>query len=265
MDKVINYVRVTNEYSKFKKLKGNRSIDSVRVTKIRESVSKVGFVDGPIVVNEKYEVIDGQGRLEVCQSDGIPVPYIVITGIGIDECIAMNINQVNWKATDYVKAYADLGRPDYIRYLDYLNNNYIRRSGLRLPHNVLHWAAFHCDIGNSSSKIKDGNLTFTKEQLEKANEMLDFFDMFKNVQITAPRYFFIALGYCTFFPEVDKGRLVKTVTSAKPRMFMSLGNIATTIEIIDEVYNYRLHGEKVHIKVLYSDYLDKIKKANFNI
>lgn len=254
MDKVINEVRLTDDYGKFKKLQGNRDVDDARVARIRESISKVGFVNGPIIVNEKFEIVDGQGRLEVCQMDKIPVPYVVIDGIGIDECISMNINQSNWKTVDYIKAYADLGRPDYIRFHSYLIDNYKRQSGLRLSLTVLHWAAFHTALSNNDSKIRKGTLIFSQEQYNKANEMLSFFDEFKDVHTNNKSLFFPAIGYCTFFEGVDRYRLVKTVTSAKPRTFMSLGNTRDAIDAIEDVYNYRT-SQKVHIDAAYLDYL----------
>lgn len=260
MDKIINKVHLTNEYDKFKKLQGNRAVDSMRLAKIRESVQKIGFINGPIIVNERYEVIDGQGRLEVCQADGIPIPYIVIEGIGIDECISMNINQSNWKTTDYIKAYADLGKPDYIRFQAYLDANYTRNSGLCLSLTVLHWAAFHTDLSNNDSKIREGTLSFTHERRNNANEMLEFFDEFKDVQTNNKRSFFAALGYCTLFEDVDKYRLIKVVTSAKPSTFMAISSTQDAIEAIEDVYNHRAR-QRVHITVEYLDYLRNVVKV----
>ncbi len=165
MDTIINKVHLTDEYGKFKKLQGNRAVDEMRVAKIRESVDKVGFVNGPIIVNERLEVIDGQGRLELCKQNSIPIPYIVIDGIGIDECISMNINQSNWKTTDYIKAYADLGRPDYIRLQKFLEANYKRECGLKHNLSTLYWAAFHTNLRNNDTRIKDGTLTFSCDEV----------------------------------------------------------------------------------------------------
>lgn len=92
----------TMDYSKFKKLKGNRNVDPVRVQRIIQSIKKVGYITSPLIVNEDLEVIDGQGRLEALRILGLPVEYIVHENIGIDECISMNINQINWVDRDYI-------------------------------------------------------------------------------------------------------------------------------------------------------------------
>ena len=102
-----NYkVLVTNDYDMFKRLEGNRSVTELRVKKISNSIKTVGYVMNPIIVNERFEVIDGQGRLEVLRRLELPVYYIVVNGIGRKECIAMNINQTNWSLYDYIQSYA---------------------------------------------------------------------------------------------------------------------------------------------------------------
>lgn len=55
----------TDDHTLFKKLEGNRDVRSVE--KIIKSIDNVGYVLSPILVNEKYEVIDGQNRLEACK------------------------------------------------------------------------------------------------------------------------------------------------------------------------------------------------------
>lgn len=104
----------TMDYSKFKKLKGNRNVDPVRVQRIIQSIKKVGYITSPLIVNEDLEVIDGQGRLEALRILGLPVEYIVHENIGIDECISMNINQINWVDRDYIYSYADRNYKSYI-------------------------------------------------------------------------------------------------------------------------------------------------------
>ena len=88
--KAIN-VMVTDEYDLFKTLEGNRRVLDLRARRIIRSIEKVGYVINPIIVNEKYEVIDGQGRLEALKRLNLPVYYIMIEGIGIEECRTLNI------------------------------------------------------------------------------------------------------------------------------------------------------------------------------
>ena len=57
-------VKSTKNYEMFQKLEGNRPVLERRINKIIASINNVGYITSPIIVNDKYEVIDGQGRLE---------------------------------------------------------------------------------------------------------------------------------------------------------------------------------------------------------
>ena len=61
----------------FKTMDGNRLLKNDRVNKIVESINAVGYILSPILVNEKMEVIDGQGRLAALERLKMPVHYMV--------------------------------------------------------------------------------------------------------------------------------------------------------------------------------------------
>ena len=104
---VSNTVYRTTDYDLFKRLEGNRAVLSNRVNKIIKSIKKNGYIMNPIIVNEKYEVIDGQGRLEALRVMNLPVDYIVIKGLGREQCIALNAYSTIWSMVDYISAYCE--------------------------------------------------------------------------------------------------------------------------------------------------------------
>jgi len=106
-------VYVTEDTLMFKKLLGNRDVTNARVSQIINSIQTVGYITNPIIVNEKLEIIDGQGRCEACRRLNLPVYYIIAEGAGLDECIAMNILRKNWQMEDYVNSYSTKGMFDY--------------------------------------------------------------------------------------------------------------------------------------------------------
>lgn len=63
----------TDNYAKFKRLDGNRGVQLMRVKKVMDSVKANGYIYSPLIVNERYEVVDGQARLEAFKQLGIPV------------------------------------------------------------------------------------------------------------------------------------------------------------------------------------------------
>lgn len=105
----------SSDYDSFKFLEANREVKKSQVSKIMTSIDQVGYVvPSPIIVNEKLEIIDGQGRFTALKEKGLPIYYVISSGAGIKECIAMNIGQKNWTTGDYIRSYAARGNSSYM-------------------------------------------------------------------------------------------------------------------------------------------------------
>lgn len=113
-------LQMTTDYDMFNKLLGNRLVKEDRIKAIRDSIEQVGYQTTVILVNEKYEIIDGQGRVATLKriaedtGEAHPVYFIVQPGIGINECIAMNIKMKNWEIYDFIQSYVEQGKKDYV-------------------------------------------------------------------------------------------------------------------------------------------------------
>lgn len=107
----------TTDYTIFKHADGNRPVDERRVMKIMNSIQAVGWVTQPIIVNEKMEVIDGQGRLAALERLKMPVDYVIQDGATIRHAQMMNASNTSWNNRDYVKSYAEAGQKSYQRLL----------------------------------------------------------------------------------------------------------------------------------------------------
>ena len=161
----------TTNYSMFKSMEGNRAVTDGRVTKIVESINKVGYVLSPILVNEKMEVIDGQGRLSALERLKLPVHYMIQEGVGINECIQMNIHQSNWALSDFVTSYAIRGNEHYQRLQSLLD----RFS--ELPTGTVIMCAGNTNYTHSgavSKKLKMGKMEVTENDFERARWELDY-------------------------------------------------------------------------------------------
>ena len=161
----------TTNYSDFKTMEGNRTIKDNRVNKIVESINKVGYVLSPILVNEKMEVIDGQGRLSALERLKLPVHYMIQEGVGIEECRQMNIHQSNWTVYDYVCSYAIRGNEDYQRLQSLLDVFDV------LPVNVVIASALggiSTPSARQINKIKSGKAVVTESDYERVRWELDY-------------------------------------------------------------------------------------------
>lgn len=251
MDKV-NTVYRTKNYKMFKRIDGNRGVRRIRLNKIIASIKKVGYVQSPIIVNEKMEVIDGQGRLEALKELGFPVDYIIVNGIGISECRAMNINQENWKLVDYIKSYAETGNESYI-YLENLMKSYTK-IGITAINNAVTGLA-----SMDAEKIKDEKFVCTKEDYEKAIKILDYEKQFvpivRKMQGRAD-YIYIAIGFCYENKSVDNEKLFKKM-SEKYGRFLPPANVEQALDEISKIYNERSREEKVYLSTDYRREMDK--------
>lgn len=251
-------VEQTNNYDLFKKLKGNRPISELRVKKIISSINNVGYITSPIIVNEKYEVVDGQGRLQALQELNLPVEYIVHPGIGIKECIAMNINQTNWSLPDYIDSYAQRGFDSYIKITELMNK--YPEANL----NTICTALFRSQSAPIVS-VKDGTLTITQHQYNRAIEALDYaYEIFNCIDrntLKGSIYTLVqALILCYEYPEVNNEKLLDIV-----KEYIHLANawidMDTCLQEIENLYNRRARS-RVYIYTLFRQERARIKSLN---
>jgi len=105
----------TFDYDKFKLMKGNRTVKNFQVNKLKASYKK-GQIPVPLIVNQLYEIIDGQHRLEAIRQLKLPVPYTIIERLGIKEVQRLNTQHKNWVTNDYLECYVERGLQVYIKY-----------------------------------------------------------------------------------------------------------------------------------------------------
>lgn len=241
-----------SNYELFETLKGNRGVTDSRTEKIKRSIGKVGYIMSPIIVNEKYEIIDGQGRLSALKDLGLPVDYIIVPNIGLEECQQMNINQSNWTLIDFIKSYADGGNPSY-EYLFKLYCKY-KRLGITVVYSAVSGLA-----AMDSAKVKSGAFSCTEEDYKNAIEILNFeenfIDVVKKVKGRAD-YIFIAIGFCYKHEEVDN-ELLLIKLQERGDMIHSPANVEQTLDQISDIYNFKNRRKKVYLSTDYKRMLDE--------
>jgi len=224
-------VKRTNNYSMFKELKGNREVSPTRIRKIVESIRKVGYITSPIIVNEKMEIIDGQGRLKALEYLGLPVEYIEHKGAGIEECLSMNIHQTNWTMRDYIKSYADRGIQSYI-YLNSLLDEYADIS-------ILGVIMATQDSTKVQKRIYNGELLVSELQYNKAKEKLDYLREALNVmrhKNGAKSHLEFAILICQMIDGIDLDRLKRKLEERNATM-KDWNSVITCLESIEDIYN----------------------------
>lgn len=173
-------VEKTTSYDKFKMLGGNRGVSKIHVRHIKTSMAEKA-IPVPIIVNEKFEIIDGQHRFHAASELKHPVHFIKIPGLGLPDVQRLNSNSKNWALNDYLQSYLDLGKKNYQVYADFMDEfgfqheqNFIlltngnlghtrrpdfQRGKLRISADQLAWGSVAAqriiDIGSKFEKERD--------------------------------------------------------------------------------------------------------------
>lgn len=158
---------VSRDYDKFNLLEYNRNLDRIQINKLKESISKHGYLQSnPIIVDEDMNIVDGQHRFMACKEMGKPIFYEVIddsTNLIID----LNTTQKKWGMKDYVNYYASKDR----------NGHYVRfrevQKACKVSYDIIVAIAYgKATSGSISREIREGKLIFTQEDAERTLEIL---------------------------------------------------------------------------------------------
>ena len=104
--KINSDVMKSSDYEKFSILEQNRIVNDKHVNELVVSIQNSGQLT-PIIINEKFEIIDGQHRFDACKILKIPVMYLISYKTSINEVILMNNTQKSWKLHDYLRCFSD--------------------------------------------------------------------------------------------------------------------------------------------------------------
>lgn len=252
----------TSNYNIFKFLLGNRKDYEKRSIVLKKSIERFQYLWNPVLINEKYEIIDGQARYIACKDLGIPIMYIMQPGIGIDECRALNNYTNSWKNSDYIDSFAEYKNTNYM-YLRNLLNAYTKKG---VPKKVIYYAA----TGKLSPNkvIKNGKIALDEEKYIQAVKALDYCLEFKE-KFTYDKhdnyYLLVALCWMTNCGiAFDKDKMRKRLLNVKEGVNIYACNMESGIKILEDLYNkYMSEDQKTRFFAFYLEEknMKAIKKA----
>lgn len=233
-----NIVQETNNYKQFKVLGANRHLNASHVKNLKTSLEEYGnFTQSrPILVNERFEVIDGQHRLAALKELGLPVFFTVIPGLRVHDARLMNINQKNWTPVDYLESYAKEGRKAYVA-LNQLHEEYpdVTLSSLipyalgAYPHGI--FADFR------RGDYPEFNVDEAHQRLDMLQELQELNEVFKRKSVS------LAVLQMIRNDKYDHGRMVKKVRQLSPEILPYQG-IGNNLRQLEDVYNHMLSEDR---------------------
>jgi hypothetical protein len=243
-DFIVNQVYCTTEYDKFKTLEGNREVRINNLMRLRRSLSEKQL-QSPIIVNEVFQIIDGQHRHKIIQELKLPLFYIIMNGYGLKECQRLNANSTNWTQMDFVKGYVDLGYTEYIK-IDKFMKMFPDFAHFQIYKYLLQGTCTNSSR-SSEDKMKMGTFEVPnfEESVSNARKMMDF------------KVCFNAWGHVSFMQAVFN--LIKLDKYNHERMMQKLEYLSAKIvrcprnndyyDLFTDVYNYKIvNREKINFK-----------------
>ena len=228
----VNVVYTTTNYKQFNFSKFNRN---VFLTPEFLKQAQLGFVS-PIIVNENMTVIDGQHRLSACQQLGLPVEYIIKGDLNEDDIVRMNTVQRPWKLINYIEAYANEGKEEYIKLLNLINTKDYYQSVA-----IISQIAFNSLEPRGMIKaIQDG--TFKFHNYSKTVEFLAYLRLFKEKTHIPYRSNLSRALYNLFtYQNINMDSLIKKVVSTglNEELIVKSPNYSECIKELLTAYNYR--------------------------
>jgi hypothetical protein len=237
-DTTVNTVLKTNDYSKFKSKDGNRNLNELHLKRLTESVRQNDLLHAnPILVNDKYEIIDGQHRFNVCRQLGKSIHYIKVKGLGLQEIQILNANSKNWKLDDYIDGYCQMNLPEYCYF-----KNLIRRTNLGIT-SLLALFVTGTTSGNAMESLKTGNLKLGHKT--RGLIILEWIEEWtKHYPNSFRRTFIVALVNLYNVKGYSHEKMMQKIKYQSTKL-VDCTNTKTYLALLEEIYNFKERGEKL--------------------
>ena len=225
-------VKKTNNYKLFNNIVGNRTIRAAHKKKLIESF-KVKQLPIPIIVNSKYEIIDGQHRFEVCKELNLYVYYIIIKNADLTDIQRINENMQKWNPNDYLDCYISLNISNYYKYRDF-------RKKYKFNHNetlTLLYDGENARYSGACQDFRNGSLKISnlKKSIETAEKILKTEPHYDGCR---RRYFVLALIECFKNKEYDHCVFLNKISKQSAKM-QDQSSTKDYLKLIEKIYNYK--------------------------
>lgn len=225
----------SKDYSKFNILSENRNIDHNHIDKIKESITKHGYLSSnPIIVDEKMNIIDGQHRFLACKEMGLPIDYEVIED-SESMIIDLNTTQKKWTIYDYLKYYAIKDN----------NENYIRVLNLMGKYKTSAQMIFSIALkrgmgGEITRTVRQGTLKFDVDDVARVEGCFKKIDTIsKNLKKGKVTRMVQALMQISRNPLFNWDRMLRQ-SELYPTIAYNCRSIAEYIVMLKELYNFNI-------------------------
>jgi hypothetical protein len=254
--KVVNQVLTTNDYSLFKIIKGNRDVNKLHIKRLVDSF-RDEYLLTPLIINQNYEIIDGQHRYHAAKELGLPINFIICNDYSLKQVQLLNTNMKNWKKIDYLNTFCDLGYEHYLKFRNFLQTYpdfFLETAIAFLTNKTGHNNHKSLSLFKSDTNKKGSYIirTFENGDFEIHDYKLACINAEKILQIKAlydgyNRRTFVLTMLNLFKHENYNHNQFLQKLKLNPSALKDCNTVAQYKELIEEIYNYKSR-EKVNLR-----------------
>tara|TARA_R100000654_G_scaffold68655_2_gene97750 strand:+ start:689 stop:1408 length:720 start_codon:yes stop_codon:yes gene_type:complete len=237
--KEINTVYETKDYKTFSFLSNNRNISNHHVNRIINSMKKKRLIS-PILVNENFQIIDGQHRFLAQKQLKFSIPFVVQEGYGEKETQMLNTTTKNWSLSDWERYYCNKNIKDYIEFSNF-------RKKYKFDFNV----SYSIITGNQyrdfkrvfeEGYLKINNLKRAERNAAKINSISEYFKDYKH------REFVRAMLTCFKNKDYNHSKFLSKLAYQGTSLVKCV-NIKTYYRLIEDIYNFRTREDTKKLRL----------------
>lgn len=226
-------IQMTTDYKKFKKLKGNRQVNTYFLTVLAKSYAGKNLAPfRPVLVNEKWEIIDGQHTFEFNVANKYPIYYIICEGATIDDVRRLNTAQRSWGMQNYLESYAGEGNQNYIKVANYVKEYKLSPSSIV----AIFWSKGQ--YFGMSKVFKSGAFEITPDGEAFGLLLLETIERLKDYipsRVRSDREFILALR--STLQKVGQKRFIESVLRYN-KVVQHYGGIREYLRSFEEIINH---------------------------
>jgi hypothetical protein len=229
-------VGTTKDYSVFKYFERNRIVSKNHVENLRKDMNINGQLER-VIVNEHWQVIDGQHRIEARKKDKKPVDFRISKGGSMEHVTAINNTGTKWLSSGWLRNWGHEDHPNHKPYMHYA----AFKKAHGFPETVCK-ALLSEDFHNyGRTAFRDG--TFKVKSMERADEhalqLAELIAADRRLNALKATLAFLNLKklknfrFNTFKSQLEKNK----------KRLVVCNNVADWVDcFIDDIYNYNLRA-----------------------
>lgn len=235
-DVVVNQIYRTTNYERFSIMEGNRKLNKMHQERLKKSIKEADLTESnPILVNENFQIIDGQHRFEVCKELKKPIHYILKMGYGLNEVQRLNANMKNWKLEDYVDGYCDMGKEEYL----YLRSFMVQyKLGMTNSVSVLSTMG-----GDKGQTIMDGKMTLPNKG--RGVTIATWIKQLEPIYGGVKRRSFVNALIKLYSNRQFEFKQLMAKLQYQQTKLVDCTDTKAYLSLLEEIYNFKERGEKL--------------------